>query len=624
MAIAIKYTNLKQNMEDKPMKKTKLVMLVLIFTFLAMYVQPVVAEGTLYKDGTFNGTGNGIGGEVLVSVTIVKGKIESVTVKSHSETPGLSDPAIKNIPAKIVETQSTDVDNIAGATITSDAIKDAVNKALKVAAGFDVSEDKVVLPFEQADVLVVGAGMAGLNAAYEAASLGANVILFEQNSRVGGSGLYAGGTLSGAGTKVQHENNIVDTPDKFYADIERLGKGIFIPELTRYHVENAAKAIDWYDVIGVSFGDRKLYQPAVYEAFDTLREIRVEGGASAIVNKLEALIDEKVQEGKLALLLNTKVVDIVLEDGAVIGVVAKDKEGNLTTYNAKSTILATGGYGHNEEWVKRYNFKNSRTDAPAFATGDGYDFAEKAGAMFSNMDYLPAYPGAVPVNDGVYAKTMVANTTKYPGAIWINLNGERMIDEIDCSPAPKQAVWSEAPENIVYIVFDESMKKSNPPILSYGAGFAMKQDAGWVRFDEEIQKSDVVFQGATIEELAAKTGINKDNLVDTINKYNKFVENGKDTDYGRVNSLVKFGKGPYYAVKTVPYLMLTKGGPLMDTNAQIINKEGQPIVGLYQCGELVGGANIGGAASIGGLANTICVLWGKTAAKSAVDFALSK
>lgn len=598
----------------------KKVLLFLLAILLIIPGQSIFANTP--EDGTYQGKGSGIGGDVVVSVTIVNGEISAIEIDSHSETPGLSDPAFKEIPKQIIAKQSIEVDNVTGATITADAIKEAVANALLVASGVSLAEEQVTLPFEQADVLVVGAGMAGLNAAYEAARLGANVILFEQNPRIGGSALYAGGTLSGAGTKVQEENGIVDTPDKFFADIERLGKDIFIPELTRYHVENAAAAIDWYDSIGVDFGDRQLYQPAVYEAFDTLREIRVEGGAKAIVEKLDELLQGKIAEGKLALLLNTKVVDIVLEDEAVVGVVVEENDGSLTTYHAKATILATGGYGYNPEWVERYNFKNSRSDAPAFATGDGYNFAEKAGAQFSNMQYLPAYPGAVPVNDGTYAKTMVANTTKYPGAIWVNVDGERMIDEIDCSPDPKQIVWATAPENYVYIIMDENMKQTNEPILSYGAGFGLEKDTSWVRFDEEIQKGDVVFKGETIEELAVNAGIDAKGLVETLTKYNSFVENGEDLDFGRVNSLIEFGDGPFYAVKTVPYLMLTKGGPLMDTNAQIINKAGQPIEGLYQCGELAGGANIGGAASIGGLANTICVVWGKTAAQSAVEFSL--
>lgn len=594
----------------------------LLLAILLIIPTSLVFAGST-PDGTYLGKGSGINGDVVLTITVVNDEITAIEIQSHNETPGLSDPAFQEIPKRIMAEQSIDVDNVSGATITADAIKEAVANALKSATG-SLETEQTTLPFEQADVLVVGAGMAGLNAAYEAARLGANVILFEQNPRVGGSALFAGGTLSGAGTRIQAENNIVDTPEKFFADIERLGKDIFIPELTRYHVENTAEAIDWYDSIGMDFGDRKLYQPAVYEAFDTLRELRVEGGAKAIVAKLEELLQEKVKDGKLALLLNTKVVDIVLDNGAVVGVVVEEENGELTTYRAKATILATGGYGYNEEWVKRYNFANSRTDAPAFASGDGYNFAEKAGAQFSNMQYLPAYPGAVPVNDGTYAKTMTANTTKYPGAIWVNLDGERMIDEIDCSPDPKQIVWATAPENYVYIIFDEAMKQANEPILRYGAGFAMKQDTDWVRFGEEIAKGDVVFQGETIEELAANAGISEAGLADTIKRYNSFAKAGKDQDFGRVNSLIEFGAGPFYAVKTVPYLMLTKGGPLMDTNAQVINKAGEPIQGLYQCGELVGGANIGGAASIGGLANTICVVWGKTAAQSAVEFALTK
>lgn len=577
------------------------------------------AQKGKYTAGTYTGTGKGIHGDVVVEVTVDENNIKEVKVTKHEETAGISDAAINNIPGKIVEAQSAEVDSVSGATITSNAIKEAVKAALAQASGTAKApeEDGKKLAFTDPDVLIVGAGFSGINAAIEAADRGAKVMLFEQNGIIGGSINYAGGTLSGAGTKMQKAAGVEDTPELFYKDIERLGGNIFIPELTKKHIESSAGAVDWMDSLGADFGDRQPKQPATYEAFGIPREHRVAKG-TVYLETVKPLLDKHIADGKVILLLETEVKDIVIENGAVTGVVAKSKDGKETTYKAKSTILATGGYGHNEEWVKRYNFKNSLTMAPKHATGSGYVFAEKAGAVFSNMDYLPAYPGGVPVSDTGFDASVTANTTKYPGAIWVNKDGKRMLDEIDSTTAPIQKAWATAPDNIVYIVLDEAMKQANEPILKVNS----KADEGWARFEEEIAKGEVVFKADTLEELGKKAGINPEALAATVKKYNGFVDSGVDKDFGRKNSLVRLEKGPYYVVKTVPYMMLTKGGPLMNDKAQVLNKDKQPIPGLYQCGELIGGANIGGAASVGGLANTICVVWGKIAAQSAVEYAL--
>ncbi|HHZ01401.1 MAG TPA: FAD-dependent oxidoreductase [Tissierellia bacterium] len=576
-------------------------------------------EEGIYTPGTYTGVGKGINGNVAVSVTVDANNIVEITVTEHNETPGISDAAIDEVPKKIIETQSVDVDGVSGATMTSDAIKEAVQSALNQAMGIDegTETDEVEMAFTEPDVIVVGAGFAGVNAAIEAADLGAKVMLFEQNSIIGGSINYAGGTLSGAGTKMQKDAGVEDTPELFYEDIKRLGGDIFIPELTRKHVEKSAEAVDWIDSLGADFGDRLPKQPATYESFGIPREHRVERG-TVYLETVRPLLEKHVEDGNVVLLLETQVVDIIIEDGAVTGVVAKTKDGKEAEYKAKATILATGGYGHNEEWINRYNFKNVLTSAPAHASGSGYEFAEKAGAVFSNMEYLPAYPGGVPVSDTGFIQSVTAKTSKYPGVIWVNLDGKRMIDEIDSTPGPIQNTWATAPENIVYIVFDETVRQENEPILTVSS----KLDEGWTRFEEEIEKGEVIFKADTIEELAELAGINPEALKETVEEYNSYVDLGEDKEFGRTSSLQKIENGPYYAVKTVPYVLLTKGGPLMNDKAQILNADGEPIPGLYQCGELIGGANIGGAASIGGLANTICVVWGKIAAQSAVEFSL--
>lgn len=573
------------------------------------------AEAGIYTPGTYTASANGMNGAVEVSVTVDADKITAIEVGEHSETPGISDPAIEQIPAAIVEAGSTEVDGIAGATITSDAIKAAVEDALAMARGEEVATEVAAteLPFEKADVVVVGAGMSGITAAIKAADLGANVILFEKNAQIGGSALVAGGTLSGAGTQMQKDAGIEDSPEKFIEDIQKLGGGTNNPELTKYHAEHSAAAVDEMDALGVDFGDRIPTQPSTYMAMDTPRESRMKGGAKAVVEAYRPQLEKHIENGKIALLLNTPVTDIVIEDNAVVGVVT-----DTDTYNAGAVILATGGYGHNEEWINEYNFANVLTTAPASSTGDGYNFARKAGAGFSNMDYLPAYAGGVPVSDTGFNFSVGANTTEYPDAIWVDLNGKRMADEFGLTYAEKQNVWVNAEENIVYIILDEDMKNANEPLLSTGS-MKSEPDAEWKMFNDELAKGEVVFSGATVEELAANAGIDPAGLKATVEGYNAAVAAGVDSEFGRTQ-LTAFGEGPYYAVKTVPYVMLTKGGPMMNDKGQVLTEAGEAIPGLYQCGELMGGANIGGAANIGGLANTITIVWGENAARNAYEY----
>ena len=213
---------------------------------------PAVAETA---DGVYEGTGAGLNGAIKVSVTISGGKITDVTVLEHSETAGISDPAIAQIPAAIVEAQSADVDIVSGATYTSKGIIEAVKNALNP----DDAEE-AAMPFEQADVLVIGAGMAGLTTAARAAELGLNVLIVDQAATYGGSANVAGGTLLGVNTRMQAEAGIEDDPDLCFADFVRLGgAGTFNEEIAREFAEISGEAVDWLDDLGADFGDRVPY-----------------------------------------------------------------------------------------------------------------------------------------------------------------------------------------------------------------------------------------------------------------------------------------------------------------------------------------------------------------------------
>ena len=183
-------------------KTTKKVLSLALCLCMPLFASSALAE---YADGSYTGVGTGMGGDVNVSVTVEGGKIVSVEVGEHNETPGISDPAIEQIPAAIVEAQSADVEAVSGATVTSNAIKEAVKAAL---SGEQAEEEGVVIPFEQPDVIVIGAGMAGLSSAVRASQLGANVLVFEQMPRIGGSAAVAGGSIVGAETIIEKEAGI--------------------------------------------------------------------------------------------------------------------------------------------------------------------------------------------------------------------------------------------------------------------------------------------------------------------------------------------------------------------------------------------------------------------------------
>ena len=214
----------------------------------------------IYTAGTYTASAEGMNGPVKVSVTVSESEITDIQVVEHSETAGLSDPAVENMPGKIKEAQSTEVDAESGCTITSEAIKTAVAAALAQAkgeapVGGDEEDGTLDLPFDQADVIIVGAGFAGLNASLAAVEAGAKVILIDKNSTTGGSIRYAGGTLSGAGTKMQAEANVVDSPELLYQDFVDKNANIggnanFNEELARFYAEHSGEAVDWLDSLG--------------------------------------------------------------------------------------------------------------------------------------------------------------------------------------------------------------------------------------------------------------------------------------------------------------------------------------------------------------------------------------
>ena len=581
-------------------------MLLSLVMVVGLWAVPAFAQG--YQDGTFEGAGKGMNGDVNVTVTVENGKITAVTVGKHKETAGIGDMAIEALPQAIIDKQSTEVDGVAGATLTSDALKEAVNNAL---AG--VSEEKEAFKLAlQPDVIVVGAGMAGLVAAVRAAELGANVLTLEQHFRVGGSANTAGGSISGTGFKAQIAAGIEDSPEKFYEDFVSMGGGEqnMNTEIAKVHAERSGEAIDWLaDYVGVEMSDQ--VDTGGYLTMNTNRVTYSASGASSggglyFVNALMAKLQGFMDKGTAQLALDTMVTDLILDENRdVLGVVVDGME-----IKAPSVVIATGGYGYSEKWLKEFNFTNITSNDPPTAIGSGYDFARSAGAAFDNMHYSSCYGGSVPVSG--FQASLRANIN-YPGAVWVDQSGLRLFSEPDATSMDKRTVWRTAKDNIVYILVAESMIKDDAPLftgmMSNSAPFTTQEKLA------ELQELGYAFKADNMEAMAEL--LKMPELANTMEVYNKDVAAGKDSVFGREKDLQAF-EGPVYAIYTVPYLMMTAGGPRINGDAALVREDGSVVKNVYLAGEIIGSANIAGHNTIGGIGHGLCATWGRIAAENAV------
>ena len=599
------------------MKKFLSVVCALVMVLGLMSVTAYAAELT---DGVFEGTGTSFGGDLKVAVTVEGGKITKVEVLSHGDTAGVCDAAMEKVPAEIVEAQSADVDVVTGATFTSKGIMAAVKNAL----GLEEKTEQAC-PITDPDVLVIGAGVAGMRTAIEACRNGAKVVILEKTDTVGGT--IGGGTLIGINSKLQAEAGITDDPELLVEDVRRLNEGYrtrfpgveytWNENLTRYFAQHCGEEVDWVVDLGVQFASEKNRTPSQPTLYEPLSVDRISSCVrSSLTDVVYGELKKFIDAGQCCIMFEEPATDLIMDGETVVG--AKTAKAD---YYAKATVLCTGGYGRSEELITRYNFKNFTTTSYWFTTGDGMLMAEKAGAVLSNMDFLTAYAGGLKTPEGGLTRTMSIRVKDFPYLVFVNKDGERFVDELgkeDGSSYDEITSWWTKGDNKVYIMFDQAMvddlKAQEKPIIT--------GDKDWSKFEDQKAKGNILFSGSTIAEVAEKAGINAENLEKTIEKYNTYAEKGYDDDFGRTRLMKAFTGGTYYIFETTPYIMITEGGPLMNEKAQVVNASGAPIPGLYEAGEIVGTANAFGRTTIGGTGNTGNLVWGKLAGENAAKYAL--
>ena len=595
--------------------------------------------------GSFTGTAKGMG-EVSVTLTLTDNVITDCTAKGDEETSGIGSVVIEQFPGEVVEGNTINLDSISGATITSNAFVEAAKAALTEAglnpddymAKADKTANGETVSYD-ADVVVIGAGGAGMTAAMTAADAGQKVVILESQAMVGGNSARATGGMNAAKTVYQDENEFdqaagvektLATAAEKYADNETItalaktvseqwaayqanptgyfdsvelmeldtmvgGKGINDPKLVETLCEGTADAIDWLDENGITLHNVSSFGGASVKRIH--RPVNEEGKVVSVGAYMIPLLQENCEKRGIDIVLNTT-VDTILTDanGAAVGVSGTDKDGNTVVVNAKSVILATGGFGANLDMVTQYKpeLAGFMTTNAAGAQGQGIEMATAIGAGTVDMDQIQIHP-TVEANTAA----LITEGLRGDGAILVNANGERFVDEVGTRDVVSAAEIAQ-PGSYSWLIVDQAMADASSVIQGY-------------------IKKGYTKTGATYEELAKELDVDPAAFANTMETWNGYVEAKNDPDFGRTSFANPLNNGPYYAIKVTAGVHHTMGGVTINSATEVLKEDGTVIPGLFAAGEVTGGVH--GANRLGGTAVADFVVFGRIAGESAANYA---
>ena len=557
--------------------------------------RPHPTDGNRFIPGTYTGSSKGFGGEISVTAIVSENEIMRVDIDGSHETENIGSFAVEMLPERILNAQTPNVDVVTGATVTSGAVLRALKDALSQ-AGADLNafpaaseEGTGIKSYESMDVdiVVIGAGGAGMTAAIKAAQAGKSVVILEKMPYVGGNTTKATGGMNAAETHYQAEQGIEDSVEVFVEDTMKAGHNINDRRLVTVMAELSAKAIDWLDSIGAPL-------PKVsFSGGATNKRIHAPEDGSGVGAFLVTRFLNKIEELEIPVLYDTTATRIMTLDGAVTGVMAEGRQA-IYTIHSKAVVLATGGFGNNEDMIVHYRpdlLGTVTTSAPGI-TGDGILMAEAVGADLVDIEQIQLHPT---VEQGT--SMLITESVRGDGAILVNQNGKRFIDELQ----PRDVVSAgelAQPGSYAYIIFDQRLRDG-------------------LRAIEKYVSTGIVVQGETIEELAEQLEIDPAVLAKTLADWNKYVADQKDPDFGRTTGMeADLSVAPYYAIKIAPGIHHTMGGVHIDTSARVIDVNGLPIPGLFAAGEVTGGVH--GGNRVGGNAVADIVVFGGIAGDNAV------
>jgi fumarate reductase flavoprotein subunit len=464
------------------------------------------------------------------------------------------------------------------------------------------------------DVIVVGAGSTGLPAAIFAAQRGARVLQIEADNRIGGTLHWSSGQIAAAGTRLQKECGIKDSPEAHYADAQRITDNTIDPVLGKLAIDNAADTIEWLMDLGIDMAAEAPQAGVVHEPYTVRRYYWGNNQAISILDVIRPVHDKLVSEGKIDLRLSTPMQSLLLEDDRLVGVVAKDPDGNVIELRAKNVALTSGGYAANEQLWNHYN-----PDLPLcshcnpYSRGAGLIAARELGAKVDGQDkFLCTFAGWLedagdPLSGNFY--TLAPNARK-PWEIYVDVTGKRFMREDHPSIDYQEKSLLRQPGMRMFMLCDEGILQNAPPICLLPEKDFKKKFGNHPNF----LKSD------SIDGLALQMDVAASDLKNTVSSFNAAVDAGQDDQFGREFLLRRIDQPPYYAMGAQGITVVSPAGLNADGKLRVLREDGSTIDNLYAAGEVLGFTRLSGNAFVGGMSLTPAMTLGRLLGQSIIQW----
>ena len=564
------------------------------------------AEGAgVANPGTYTASAVGKNGDVTLTVTYSENAVTDIQVE-EAETPTIGGAAIEAMTAQVLAEQTLTPDAVSGATETGRAYLAALadTAAQAGAEGFGAvaaEAESVDYAVTEADVIIVGAGGAGLTAAYTAAEQGASVILLEKSGVVGGNSLCSQQGVNAADSAVQAELGMEFATKELLKEATMSYGGR--ENLAEAYAAASGETVDWFaQELGIEWsgktGDR--VDPA-----NPLASVLSDhpGGGDVFMVKANAdgytsltlvnALSRALESAGVVLYKNTEATALLTDDsGAVVGVKAVGANGEEVEFSGKAVLLATGGFGQNHEMLVelRPDFANAITDEIAPTTGDGIRMAEELGAKTVDLAEMQTFPH-VPYGD-TWLPPMAIPGGFRTTAVYVNQDAQRYTTEgFETADATLQ-------QTMAFCIFSEEDLNDNLALLA---------------------ARGLVKSGDTPAALAEALGLDPDALTATVEQWNADCAAGADSQFENQSLKPLAGKLYGYRFGVGAHYMM--GGLLINENTQVLDESEQPIPGLYAAGEVTGGLH--GTVRIDGSGTGDAFVMGHVAGASAASYAMS-
>lgn len=440
---------------------------------------------------------------------------------------------------------------------------------------------------ETFDVVVVGAGGAGLSAAIAAADAGVRVVVLEKMPVVGGNTQLAAGGMNAAGTPTQAAKGVKDDWQWMYEDTMKGGRNRNQPELVEIMTRDSVQAVAWLTGLGAQLPG--LVRSGGARVDRTLQPV---GGPAFGPYITQLLLDNAVKRN-IPVRTYSRVTELLTgAGGAISGVRVKDRLGESYTIKTRAVVIASGGYGSNPQKVAqlRPEFARFTSTGQPGTTGDALDLVQRVGAEVFDLDQIQIHP-----TQATGSKTLISETVRGAGAILVNREGKRFVNEVTTRDKVSAAELLQTGKT-AFLIFDEGIKNSMGMI-------------------EGFFHLGLVRQGASLEALAKIIGVDASQLPGTVDAYNKYQAAKHDPDFERDDLARPVAKAPFYAIEVNPGIHFTMGGIRINKRTQVMSLNKQPIPGLFAAGEVTGGVH--GANRLGGNSMTALFTFGPMAGREA-------